>query len=72
MLKAPILRIFNPKRRLVIETDASNHIIREALFQEREGERETLGFYLRKMNSAEQNYTIGEKEILAVIKAIKE
>ena len=50
----------------------SDYIIGEALFQKKEEERETLRFYSRKMNSAEQNYTIREKKILAVIEAIKE
>ena len=50
----------------MIETDTSDYIIGGALFQKREEERETLGFYLKKINSAEQNYIIKEKEILAM------
>ena len=66
-----ILEIFNLRRRLMIETNASNYIIGETLFQKKEEERETLRFYLRKINSAKQNYIIEKKEILAMIKTIK-
>ena len=40
--------------------------------QEIEGGLQPLGFMSKKMTSAEQNYTITEKEMLAIIQAVQE
>jgi RNase H-like domain found in reverse transcriptase len=46
-----------------METDASNHTTTAVLIQE----EEPLAFISKKMNTAEQNYIITEKEIMAII-----
>ena len=72
LLKAPLLGYFDPTKRLIIETDASDHTTAAVIFQKIEGGLQLLGFMSKKMTSAEQNYTITEKEMLAIIQAVKE
>ena len=50
-----------------MKTDAFNITIAEVLQQE----RKSVAFYLRCLLSAEQNYIITEKEMLAVVQEVK-
>ena len=72
LLKAPLLEYFDPTKRLIIKTDAFNHTIAAVISQEIERGLQPLGFMSKKMTSAEQNYTITKKEMLAIIQAVKE
>ena len=72
MLKAPLLGYFDPIKRLIIETNAFDHTTGAVISQEIEKKLQPLGFMSKKMTSAEQNYTITEKEMLAIIQVIKE
>ena len=72
LLRAPLLGYFDPTKRLIIETDASDHTTAAVISQEVEGGLQPLGFMSKKMTSAEQNYTITKKEMLAIIQAVKE
>ncbi|KAJ1572108.1 hypothetical protein NDA15_004962 [Ustilago hordei] len=49
-----------------VETDASDFAIAGVLKQEHEGRWHPVAFYSRKMSSAEKNYEIHDKELLAV------
>ena len=44
LLRAPLLEYFDPTKRLIIKTDASNHTTAAVIFQEIEGELQPLGF----------------------------
>jgi RNase H-like domain found in reverse transcriptase len=46
-----------------METDASDYTTTAVLIQE----KKPLAFILKKINTAEQNYTIIEKEIIVII-----
>ena len=72
LFRAPLLGYFNPTKRLIIETDASDHTTATVLSQEIEKGLQPLGFMSKKMTSAKQNYTITKKEMLAIIQAVKE
>ena len=72
LLRAPLLGYFDPIKRLIIKTDASDHTIAAVTSQEIEGGLQPLGFMSKKMTNAKQNYTITEKEMLAIIQAVKE
>ncbi|KAJ1039716.1 hypothetical protein NDA10_004952 [Ustilago hordei] len=50
-----------------VETDASDFAIAGVLKQEHEGRWHPVAFYSRKMSSAEKNYEIHDKELLAVV-----
>jgi len=69
---APILRHFDPALPTVMETNASNFAIGAVLSQQVEGTLHPVAFHLRKMDKAKINYEIHDKEMLAVVSAIKE
>ena len=68
--KAPILAFPNFKEHFYLETDASNEQIGAVLMQKPEGKCRVIGYYSRKLNDAEVNYTTTEKECLAVVWAV--
>ena len=51
-----------------IYTDASDVQLGSVIFQE----GKPIAFYTRKLNSAQKNYTVGEKELLSVVETLKE
>jgi len=53
-----------------VETDASGHAIGGVLSQEQDGKWRPITFLSRKMQPAEQNYEIYDKELLAIVEAI--
>ena len=71
LLRAPLLRYFDPNKKLIIKSDAFDHTTAAIIFPEIEGGLQHLGFMSKKMTSAEQNYTITKKKMLAIIQAVK-
>jgi hypothetical protein len=69
--KAPVLRMFDPKKPLILETDASDYAIGACATQEHNGKRHPIAYYSRKMSLAEQNYDIHDKELLAIVLALQ-
>jgi transposase InsO family protein len=69
---APILKHYDPKLPTVLETDASDFAIGAVLSQEHNGRLHPIAFHSRKMQPAEINYEIHDKEMLAIIAAFKE
>ncbi|KAE8222388.1 hypothetical protein CF319_g4403 [Tilletia indica] len=68
----PILRHFNSALPTTIETDASDFAI-SAILSQRDSDSNLLhpcAFISRKMNPAERNYDVHDKELLAVVTAI--
>ena len=55
LLKGPLLGYFDPTKRLIIKTNASDHTTAAVIFQEIEGRLQFLGFMSNKMTRAEQN-----------------
>ena len=72
LLKAPLLGYFDPTKRLIIKTNASDHTTAAVISQEIEGRLQPLGFMSKEITSAEQNYIKSKKEMLAIIQAVKE
>ena len=71
--ESPILAFFDPEREVVIETDASDHTIASVISQpDDQGRLRPLAFYSKKLGPAECNYQIYEKELLAIVTALKE
>ena len=52
----------------IIHTDASNKQIGAVISQE----GKPIAFFSRKFNTAQQNYTTTEKELLSIIKCLKQ
>lgn len=73
----PILKHFDPKLDTILETDASDRVISAVLSQyhtNSDGIKRLhpVAYFSRKMNSAEVNYTVGDKELLAIVEGLKE
>ncbi|SOV04983.1 uncharacterized protein UDID_17819 [Ustilago sp. UG-2017a] len=64
---AGVLWHFNYHLPTRLETDASDFAIAGVLKQEHEGRWHPVAFYSRKMSSAEKNYEIHDKALLAVV-----
>ena len=54
-----------------METDASDDAIGMVLSQQQDGKWHPVAFMSRMMSSAEQNYEIYDKELLAIIEALR-
>ena len=68
---AGILKHFNPTLPTVIETDSSDYAISGILSQYHDKLLCPVAFMSKKMNPAERNYEIHDKELLAVVTAVK-
>jgi hypothetical protein len=73
----PILRHFDPSLDSVLETDASDTAVSAILSQWTENSDGKLllhpvAYYSRSMTSAECNYGIGDKELLAIVEGMRE
>jgi len=69
--RAPVLSGWDPTLPTFLETDCSGFALGGALIQEKDGVRRPVGFYSQKLNKAEINYDIHDKEMLAVVSSIK-
>ncbi|XP_077548537.1 uncharacterized protein LOC144161810 [Haemaphysalis longicornis] len=65
------LRLPDLNRPFVVQTDASEYGIGAVLLQEHSGELYPLAFASRTLSAAEQNYSVTEKECLAIVFALK-
>src|SRR6267154_4600853 len=56
-----------------MDTDASNYVYRAVLSQkqDKDNQRHPVAFMSKSMMPAEQNYDIGDKEMLAIIKPLE-
>jgi hypothetical protein len=71
--EAPILAVFDPELPIVLETDVSDYAIGACIMQlEKERKFHFFAFYSRKISSAELNYDIHDKELLAIVTAFQE
>jgi hypothetical protein len=67
-LKTLILAIFDPEKHIVLKIDASDYAIGACISQLGKNKKfHPITFYSRKIISAETNYDIYDKELLAVI-----
>ncbi len=73
MSTAPVLSHFVALRRTVLETDASDYVIGAILSQfDEDGVLHPCGYASRKMQPAELNYKIHDKELLGIVWALHE
>jgi RNase H-like domain found in reverse transcriptase len=63
LCSAPVLSIFDATLPIELHTDASN----TALYQIVDGKLKPVAYHSRKFNSAERNYTVTERELLAIV-----
>lgn len=67
---APILTNPDPSLQFILETDASDFALGAVLSQRHEGELHPVCFYSRSLTTAELNYNIHDKELLAIISSL--
>lgn len=67
----PVLRQFEPNTRIAVYTDASDHGLGAVLCQPHEGLLKPVMYASRTLNSAEKNYSVSERECLAIIWALE-
>lgn len=65
---APILHIVDPNKPFVVETDASDFVVGAVLYQD----GRPIAFESKKLDSAQCRYSTYEKELFAVIHALKQ
>ncbi|QKX57713.1 uncharacterized protein TRUGW13939_04831 [Talaromyces rugulosus] len=70
---APILQLFNPELQSILRTDASGYALGAIHEQINEkGETQIVAFYSRKFTSAEVNYDVHDRELLAIVQAFRQ
>ena len=68
---APVLQLADQSRDYIVTTDASDFAMGAVLSQVWDDGEHPVAFESRKMNPAEQNYPTHERELLAVIHALR-
>jgi hypothetical protein len=71
LVSAPVLILPDPTKPFTVTTDASDFAIGAVLSQNHGKGDQPLAFESRKLSSAELNYPIHEKELLAIVHAIR-
>ncbi|SPC63566.1 related to transposon-encoded proteins with TYA, reverse transcriptase, integrase domains in various combinations [Ustilago sp. UG-2017b] len=67
-----ILRHFDPARPIIVETDASDFAVAAVLSQSfDQGARHPIAFFSKKLDPAQLNYPIFDKEMFAIVAAFK-
>uniref|UniRef100_A0A3B3HZ14 Gypsy retrotransposon integrase-like protein 1 n=1 Tax=Oryzias latipes TaxID=8090 RepID=A0A3B3HZ14_ORYLA len=71
---APILIQPDPSRQFIVEVDASDSGVGAVLSQKelKTGKLKPCAFFSKKLSSAEQNYDVGNRELLAIKLALEE
>jgi RNase H-like domain found in reverse transcriptase len=71
-MNTPILRCADSSLPYEVQTDASETGIGAVLQQKDENGTRPVAYMSRKLNAAEQNYTVHERELLAVVGILQE
>lgn len=70
---APVLQHFDPEKPITLETDASDYAIAAVASQpDADGKLRPIAYRSRKMDPAELNYEIHDKEMLAIVDTFKD
>jgi len=73
LCSTPVLTYFKPGRPLLVETDASKYVCSGILSQDDEdGKWRPIAYWSKTMTPAECNYDVHDKELLAIVQALKE
>ena len=68
---APVLKHFDPMKPVILEADSSNRALGSVVSQcDNQGVVHPIAFYSRKLNAAELNYEIYDKEMLVIVETM--
>ncbi|GJP60559.1 hypothetical protein CLOP_g17800 [Closterium sp. NIES-67] len=70
-MSPPVVRISDPDRPYEVITDASDIAIGAVLLQDFGDGLQPVAYESRKLQGAEKNYTVHDKEMLAIVHAFK-
>ena len=68
---APVLRPFDPKLPILVQTDASKTAVGAVLLQDSGMGQRPVAYHSRKLQPAELNYPVQQLEMLAVVDALR-
>ena len=71
LIRAPILQLANPSKEFIVTTNANDFAVGAVLSQVWDDGEHPVAYESRKMNAAEVNYATHERELLAVIHALR-
>ena len=72
MVNAPVLALVDPQRAFVLQCDASSYALGAVLMQPGDsGDLHPVGYFSRKLNDAQQKYTVTARELLAIVESFK-
>ena len=72
LTSAPVLRIFDPKLPIRIQTDASQYAYGAVLLQDDDSGARPVAYASKQFNAAQQNYITREQELLGIVLALTE
>ena len=72
LIKVPLLAKWTPGLETAIECDSSRYAVGGTLMQKMKGLWHPVAYFSKKLNPAESNYPIHDKEMLAIICCIRE
>jgi hypothetical protein len=67
----PVIRNADHKKRFILDTDASNTAVGATLSQDFSDGRHPVGYFSHSLTPPERNYDIYDRELLAIIYAVK-
>ena len=67
----PVLRNPDPTKRYIVDTDASQYAVGAVIAQDFHDGRHPIAYFSKTLSPAERNYDIYDRELLAIIYAIK-
>ena len=70
-MTAPVLLIPDPSKAFTVTTDASDFAVGAVLSQDQGQGDQPVAFESRKLSLAELNYPVHEKELLAIVHALR-
>lgn len=70
-LTSPIPILPDPSQPFFVNTDASNVDLGGVLLQKKKDVLHPCGYFSKKLNTAEQNYSVYNKELLAILETLK-
>ena len=72
-ISTPILVLFDPEKRIILETDASDQALESCLCQpDADNRLHPVAYQSRKFSGPELRYDVHNKELLAIVNVFQE